>query len=87
MTESSNIPGNYCDPPSDWSASWKKAVAARDESGGIEALTDEEILNAQKQLANTEGVFCEPASEASFGGFLRKAGRGVVRQVISLSVL
>jgi threonine synthase len=55
-------------------ASWKKAVAARDESGGvIEALTDEEILNAQKLLASTEGVFCEPASAASFGGFLRKS--------------
>jgi threonine synthase len=61
-------------------ASWKKAVAARDESGGvIEALTDEEILNAQKQLANTEGVFCEPASAASFGGFLRKAEEGLFR--------
>ncbi|MDD3461474.1 MAG: threonine synthase [Mesotoga sp.] len=55
-------------------ASWKKAVAARDESGGvIEALTDEEILDAQKLLASSEGVFCEPASAASFGGFLRKA--------------
>ncbi len=61
-------------------ASWKKAVAARDESGGvIEALTDEEILNAQKLLASTEGVFCEPASAASFGGFLRKAYQGLIQ--------
>lgn len=59
-------------------ASWKKAVAARDESGGvIEALTDEEILHAQKLLASAEGVFCEPASAASFGGFLRKAREGL----------
>ncbi|RAM64773.1 threonine synthase [Mesotoga sp. SC_3PWM13N19] len=61
-------------------ASWKKAVAARDESGGvIEALTDEEILDAQKLLAISEGVFCEPASAASFGGFLRKAYQGLIQ--------
>jgi len=54
-------------------ASWKRAVAARDESGGvIEALTDEEILNAQKLLASSEGVFCEPASAASFWRFIEK---------------
>ena len=59
-------------------ASWKKAVAARDESEGvIEALTDEEILEAQRLLAASEGVFCEPASAASFGGFLRKAEEGL----------
>ena len=62
-------------------ASWKKAVAARDESGGvIEALTDEEILHAQKLLASAEGVFCEPASAASFGGFLRKAREGLFEE-------
>ncbi len=60
-------------------ASWKRAVAARDESGGvIEALTDEEILNAQKLLASSEGVFCEPASAASFGGLLRKVHQGII---------
>ena len=54
-------------------ASWKKAEAARDESGGlIEAVTDEEILSAQKALAGV-GVFVEPASAASFAG-LRKLG-------------
>mgnify|MGYP001255267950 FL=1 len=60
-------------------ASWKRAVAARDESGGaIEALTDAEILNAQKLLASSEGVFCEPASAASFGGLLRKVHQGII---------
>jgi threonine synthase len=60
-------------------ASWKRAVAARDESGGvIEAMTDEEILNAQKLLASSEGVFCEPASAASFGGLLRKVHQGII---------
>jgi threonine synthase len=53
-------------------ASWKGAVAARDESGGrIEAVTDEEILNAYKLIASTEGIFCEPASAASLAGVIK----------------
>ena len=56
-------------------ASWDKAVAARDESGGrIEAVTDDEILAAYRDLARMEGVFCEPASAASVAG-LRKMAR------------
>ena len=39
-------------------ASWDKALAARDESGGsIKAVTDEEILAAYKLLSNQEGIF------------------------------
>jgi len=55
-------------------ASWQKAVAARDESGGlIAAVTDEEILNAYGLLARTEGIFAEPASAASVAGLLKLA--------------
>jgi threonine synthase len=47
-------------------ASWEQATSARDESGGaIEAVTDGEILSAQRLLASTEGIFAEPASAAS----------------------
>ncbi len=59
-------------------ASWTKATAARDESGGlIEAVTDEEILAAYRGLVRTEGVFCEPSSAASVAGIakLARAGR------------
>lgn len=53
-------------------ASWRGAVNARDESAGrIEAVTDEEILEAYRFLATTEGVFCEPASAASLAGVLK----------------
>ncbi|HCS13749.1 MAG: threonine synthase [Zetaproteobacteria bacterium CG06_land_8_20_14_3_00_59_53] len=58
-------------------ASWKQAEAARDESGGvIDAVTDEEILEAYNMLACMEGVFCEPASAASVAGIIKlnKAG-------------
>ncbi len=58
--------------------SWEGAVRARDESGGwFDALSDAEILEAQRLLAEREGVFCEPASAASLAGALRdiRAGR------------
>jgi threonine synthase len=58
-------------------ASWKQAVAARDESGGlIDSVTDEEIVEAYKMLAQKEGVFVEPASAASVAGMLKYAKRG-----------
>jgi threonine synthase len=59
-------------------ASWEKAIAARDDSGGtIESVTDEEILAAYRDLARIEGVFCEPASAASIAGVrkMSEAGR------------
>lgn len=61
-------------------ASWKSAVAARDESGGlIESVTDEEILDACRLLATREGVLVEPASAASVAGVLKLARRGYFR--------
>jgi threonine synthase len=58
-------------------ASWKTAIAARDESGGsIEAVTDDEILSAYHRLAREEGVFCEPASAACVAGLLKKRAEG-----------
>jgi len=58
-------------------ASWKGAEAARVESGGeIIAVTDEQILAAYRLLADTEGVFCEPASAASVAGLLARHGGG-----------
>jgi threonine synthase len=52
-------------------ASWYGATAAATESGGgIHAVTDEQILEAYRYLANEESVFCEPASAASVAGLL-----------------
>ena len=59
-------------------ASWQRAVAARDESGGvIKAVSDEEILEAYGLLASREGVFCEPASAASVAGLLKLTRQGL----------
>jgi len=58
-------------------ASWEQAVAARDESGGlIDAVTDEEILDAYRMLAASEGLFCEPASAAGVAGLLKAHAAG-----------
>ncbi len=53
-------------------ASWKKAEEARDESTGlINAVTDDEILNAYKLISQTEGILAEPASAASLAGVIK----------------
>jgi len=58
-------------------ASWKRAEAARDESGGlIDMVTDDEILAAYAELASTQGIFCEPASAASVAGISKMAAAG-----------
>jgi threonine synthase len=58
-------------------ASWTKALAARDESGGrIDAVTDRAILSAYRLLARSVAVFVEPASAASVAGLLQVAAAG-----------
>ncbi|MBI5876788.1 MAG: threonine synthase [Chloroflexi bacterium] len=58
-------------------ASWRLAVAARDESGGrIGSVTDDEILAAYRFLAAREGLFCEPSSAAGVAGILKMARAG-----------
>lgn len=53
-------------------ASWKYAEAARDESKGIiDMVSDDEILEAYRLLARTEGVFTEPGSIASIAGLIK----------------
>ncbi|MBL7070959.1 MAG: threonine synthase [Candidatus Omnitrophica bacterium] len=62
-------------------ASWEQAVAARDESGGaIDMVSDDEILNAYKILAQKEGVFVEPASAASVAGLLKYSKKGYFKK-------
>ncbi|MGB3772280.1 MAG: threonine synthase [Rhodococcus sp. (in: high G+C Gram-positive bacteria)] len=52
-------------------ASWNGAVTAKEQSGGqFRAATDEEILEAYRMIASTEGIFVEPASAASIAGLL-----------------
>jgi len=62
-------------------ASWKQAVAARDESGGlIDIVSDEQILEAYGMMANLEGIFCEPASAASLAGVTKLHRKGFFKK-------
>ncbi len=57
-------------------ASWEKAVAARDASGGIiDMVSDEEILAAQKIMSSRAGVFGEPASAAPLAGLIKMTNK------------
>ncbi|MGE5596955.1 MAG: threonine synthase [Hyphomicrobiales bacterium] len=69
-------------------ASWKQAEAARDESGGaIEAVTDDEILEAYELLASREGLFVEPASAACVAGLLKRGRAGQARGGRAVAIL
>ncbi|MDF9715461.1 threonine synthase [Nocardioides sp. ChNu-153] len=58
-------------------ASWKLATTAAEESGGrFRAVTDEQILAAQRELARHDGVFVEPASATGVAGLLSDLAAG-----------
>ncbi|MCH9016481.1 MAG: pyridoxal-phosphate dependent enzyme, partial [Chloroflexi bacterium] len=59
-------------------ATWQGAIEARDGSGGvIDSVSDDEILDAYRLLANKEGIFCEPASAAAFAGLVKMHRQGL----------
>jgi threonine synthase len=69
-------------------ASWTKATAARDESGGlIDSVTDDEILEAWRDLARFEGLFCEPSSAAGVAGARKLAAAGKLSAELVVCVL
>lgn len=54
-----------------------EALAAIRESGGLlDAVTDEEIIEAYRLVASREGIMCEPASAAPIAGLLKRARSG-----------
>jgi threonine synthase len=63
-------------------ARWEEAMAAMTSSrGGVAAVSDEQILDAYRFLASSEGVFCEPASAASVAGLLEH-GAGDAERIV-----
>lgn len=62
-------------------ASWKAALAAREESNGlIDSVTDEEISKAYQFIAQREGVFAEPASAAAVAGVVKLAKKNFFKE-------
>ena len=59
--------------------SWDKAWVVKEESKGwFDECTDEVILQAQKLLAEKEGIFCEPASATSLAGAMMDIQSGKI---------
>ncbi|MBM3450383.1 MAG: threonine synthase [Armatimonadetes bacterium] len=68
-------------------ASWDTAQRALAESGGrVAAVSDDEILFAQRRLAAEEGIFTEPASATCIAGLLRarQDGHPVTGHVVAV---
>ncbi|MEE8153107.1 MAG: threonine synthase [candidate division NC10 bacterium] len=60
-------------------ASWKLALAAIEESQGeIGVVSDAEILSAYRQVAQLEGIYCEPASAAAVAGLIKCSREGKI---------
>jgi threonine synthase len=60
-------------------ASWEGATnAAKESDGQIGKVTDEEILEAYKLIARTEGVFVEPACAAPLAGLAKSVKAGAI---------
>src|SRR5438876_6095350 len=53
--------------------------AVRQTGGGLAAVTDEEIVDAMKLLARTEGIFAETAGGVTIATLKRLAAEGIVR--------
>lgn len=59
--------------------SWDGACEAQQSSSGwFSAFSDEVILQTQKLLAQSEGIFCEPASAVSIAGALADCQSGQI---------
>ncbi len=62
--------------PARWEEAMNALVASR---GQVRAVSDDEIIDAYRLLAATEGIFCEPASAASVAGLLKYGADGCQR--------
>lgn len=61
--------------------SWKKALNAINNSNGYaETVSDNEILGAQRLLAQTEGIFAEPASATPIASLKKLLDQGIIEK-------
>ena len=67
--------------PQSWDNAW---IVQKESEGWFDECTDEEILAAQKMLAQHEGVFCEPASATSLAGAMRDVRNGKIPEGSSI---
>jgi len=62
-------------------------TAMRETRGTAETVSDKEILEAQRLLASTEGIFAEPTGVASLAGLVKLVNEGAIKRDESIVVL
>ena len=55
--------------------------------GTYEKVSDKEIMDAMLLLAQSEGVFAEPAAAASFAGFIKARQSNIIKENDSVTVI
>jgi len=60
--------------------------AIKDSNGTALAVTNEEILEAQRILAKSEGIFAEPSGVTSLAGLIKLATSGGIERSDSIVV-
>ncbi len=55
-------------------------IALKETRGLAETVTDKKIIEAQKLLASTEGIFAEPSGVASLAGLIKLINEGTVKK-------
>ncbi len=63
------------------------ALIALRNGGTAEAVTDEDILKAQKLLASAEGIFAEPSGVTSLAGLIKLLNEGTIEKNETVVVL
>lgn len=58
----------------------KKNIVPLEAGETSEAVSDKEILKAQKLLASTEGIFAEPTIVASLAGLIKLVNEGLIKR-------
>ncbi|MFA8437419.1 threonine synthase [Pueribacillus sp. YX66] len=62
-------------------ASWNLAVDAAESSDGkVDEVTDEQILDAYREITRKEGIFAEPGSCASLAGVKKQLATGEIKK-------
>ena len=61
--------------PQSWDGAWE---AARASEGHFLSCSDDEIMQARRDLAESEGIFCEAASAVSLAGMLKDVASGFI---------
>jgi threonine synthase len=61
--------------------------AVKKSNGTYVVVSDEEIMAAMKTLAETEGIFAEPAASASFAGFIKARSEDLIKEEETVTVI